>query len=89
VHWARRAASRADWTAGSNSEIKTAMMAITTSSSIKVNAGRTEDDLDRDLMEQVLQEKMLRARKKTTAYRGAIRSRLRMRDRQQSLSAFF
>jgi hypothetical protein len=32
----RRAASRADWTAGNKSEIKTAMIAITTSSSIKV-----------------------------------------------------
>jgi hypothetical protein len=36
VHWARRAASRAAWTAGSSREIRTAMMAITTSSSISV-----------------------------------------------------
>jgi hypothetical protein len=42
VHWARRAASRADYTAGSKSAIKTAMFAITTKSSISVkpNAGR-------------------------------------------------
>ena len=37
MHWERRAASRAAWTAGSNSAIKTAMIAITTSSSISVN----------------------------------------------------
>ena len=37
THWARRAASRADWTAGSSSAISTAMIAITTSSSISVN----------------------------------------------------
>src|SRR5262249_19571005 len=36
MHWARRAASRADCTAGSSRAIRTAMMAITTSSSIKV-----------------------------------------------------
>src|SRR5262249_48450759 len=36
VHWARRAASRADCTAGSSSAIKTAMMAMTTKSSISV-----------------------------------------------------
>src|SRR6516165_7601708 len=36
MHCARRAASRADCTAGSNSAIRTAMIAITTSSSIKV-----------------------------------------------------
>ena len=39
-HWARRAASRAAWTAGKSSAIKTEMMAITTRSSINVNAGR-------------------------------------------------
>ena len=37
VHWARRAASRADWTAGSSRAISTAMIAMTTSSSISVN----------------------------------------------------
>src|SRR5271157_3406191 len=44
VHWARRAASRADWTAGRSSAIRTAMIAITTSSSIKVKprVGRWE-----------------------------------------------
>src|SRR5271157_1451805 len=36
VHCARRAASRADWTAGSNREIRTAMIAITTRSSMSV-----------------------------------------------------
>ena len=36
THWMRLAASRADWTAGKRREIKTAMIAITTSSSIKV-----------------------------------------------------
>ncbi len=35
VHCIRRAASRAAWTAGSNSAISTAMIAITTKSSIK------------------------------------------------------
>jgi hypothetical protein len=39
-HWLRRAASRAACTAGSKSEIKTAMMAITTKSSIKVKPFR-------------------------------------------------
>ena len=34
----RRAASRADWTAGSNREINTAMIAMTTRSSIRVKA---------------------------------------------------
>ena len=37
VHWARRAASRAAWTAGRSRAIRTAMIAITTSSSISVN----------------------------------------------------
>ena len=37
MHWARRAASRADCTAGSSKAIRTAMMAITTRSSIRVN----------------------------------------------------
>jgi hypothetical protein len=37
MHWARRAASRADWTAGKRSAMRTAMMAITTKSSIRVN----------------------------------------------------
>ncbi len=36
VHWARRAASRAAWTAGSKSAINTAIIAITTRSSISV-----------------------------------------------------
>ena len=40
MHWERRAASRADWTAGSRSDIRTAMMAITTSSSISVKPFR-------------------------------------------------
>ena len=37
VHCERRAASRAAWTAGRSNAISTAMMAITTSSSIRVN----------------------------------------------------
>src|SRR5262245_45623584 len=36
----RRAASRADWTAGRSSAIRTAMIAITTSSSIRVKPRR-------------------------------------------------
>src|SRR4051812_37884700 len=36
THWARRAASRAAWTAGRSRAIRTAMMAITTSNSISV-----------------------------------------------------
>ena len=40
MHWMRRAASRADCTAGRSKAIKTAMMAITTRSSINVNAER-------------------------------------------------
>src|SRR5437763_11972449 len=39
-HFIRAAASRTFWTAGRSRPIKTAMMAITTSSSISVNAGR-------------------------------------------------
>ena len=42
VHWMRRAASRADCTAGKSSAIRTAMIAITTSSSIRVKARRVE-----------------------------------------------
>jgi hypothetical protein len=38
MHWTRRAASRAAWTAGSNSAIRTLMIAMTTSSSINVKA---------------------------------------------------
>jgi hypothetical protein len=40
THWARRAASRAAWTAGSSKAIKTAMMAMTTSNSIRVKPRR-------------------------------------------------
>jgi hypothetical protein len=36
THCTRRAASRADWTAGSSKAIRTAMIAITTSNSISV-----------------------------------------------------
>src|SRR5579885_2620043 len=39
-HLARAAASRTFWTAGTSRPIRIAMMAITTSSSISVNAGR-------------------------------------------------
>ena len=40
MHWARRAASRADWTAGKSKAMRTAMMAMTTRSSIRVNPGK-------------------------------------------------
>src|SRR5579883_3160233 len=43
VHWARRAASRAAWTAGRSRAISTAMIAITTSSSISVKPARRSD----------------------------------------------
>ena len=36
MHWIRRAASRAAWTAGKSKAIRTAMMAMTTRSSISV-----------------------------------------------------
>src|SRR6516165_10398957 len=36
MHWVRRAASRADWTAGNSRAINTAMIAMTTSNSIRV-----------------------------------------------------
>jgi len=46
THWIRRAASRADWTAGSSRAMSTAMIAITTSNSISVKPWRRriEDD---------------------------------------------
>ena len=50
MHWARRAASRADCTAGKSNEIKTAMIAITTSSSIKVKARKLVKPNLRSLM---------------------------------------
>src|SRR5947209_3275288 len=37
MHWARRAASRAAWTAGNSKAINTAMIAMTTSNSMSVN----------------------------------------------------
>src|SRR4051812_39324223 len=40
MHWDRRAASLADWTAGRSRAIRTAMIAITTSNSINVNPRR-------------------------------------------------
>src|SRR5262249_31326990 len=40
THWVRRAASRADCTAGNNRAIRTAMMAMTTRSSMSVKARR-------------------------------------------------
>src|ERR1700733_14532571 len=39
-HWLRRAASRAAWTAGSSRAMSVAMIAITTSNSIKVKPER-------------------------------------------------
>src|SRR5262249_56950417 len=44
VHLTRLAASRTFWTAGSNSAIKTPIMAITTNSSIRVNPRRDEQE---------------------------------------------
>src|SRR5215472_15526520 len=44
THCARRAASRAAWTAGRSRAISTAMIAITTSSSIRVNPRRRIGD---------------------------------------------
>src|SRR5262245_25093485 len=38
THWVRRAASRAAWTAGKSNAISTAMVAMTTSNSIRVKA---------------------------------------------------
>ena len=50
MHWARRAASRADCTAGSSRAIRTAMIAITTRSSISVKPRSVtlalEDDME-------------------------------------------
>src|SRR5262245_57318616 len=40
THWARRAASRAAWTAGSRSAISTAMIAMTTRSSMRLKPRR-------------------------------------------------
>src|SRR5437868_3542525 len=40
LHWARAAASRTCWTAGTSRPIRIAMIAITTSSSISVKPGR-------------------------------------------------
>src|SRR4051812_35217846 len=57
VHWDRRAASRAAWTAGNRRAIKTAMMAMTTSSSMSVNAGRGPFELDCDVMVIILTKK--------------------------------
>ena len=46
MHWARRAASRAAWTAGSKSAINTAIIAITTSNSMSVNRAKTSAPCD-------------------------------------------
>jgi hypothetical protein len=46
LHCARRAASRACWTAGSKSAIKTPMIAITTKSSMSVKAARRRENAD-------------------------------------------
>jgi hypothetical protein len=51
VQLVRRAASRADCTAGSRSPTRVPMMAITTSSSTRVNArGLPRGDADRDMV---------------------------------------
>src|SRR5262245_24836587 len=49
AHWMRRADSRAACTAGKSSATKTPMMAITTSSSTSVNAGRATKREARDI----------------------------------------
>jgi hypothetical protein len=43
MHWARRAASRAAWTAGKSNPTKIPMMAMTTSNSTNVNPARTDE----------------------------------------------
>src|SRR5581483_11814028 len=48
THCERRAASRAAWTAGNSRAIKTAMIAITTSSSISVKPRRRMSHLPND-----------------------------------------
>jgi hypothetical protein len=53
VHWARRAASRADCTAGKSKAIRTAMIAITTSNSMSVKPRRTRMD---DLLRREMNE---------------------------------
>jgi len=70
VHWVRRAASLADWTAGSKSAINTAMIAMTTSSSISVKARyrcmRTSSscaDFARSELPQPWPEQLLRLRR--------------------------
>src|SRR6516165_1201308 len=53
THCERRAASRAAWTAGRSRAIRTAMMAITTRSSISVKPrdGARPDDLRSDMVD--------------------------------------
>src|SRR3954462_12871514 len=46
MHCERRAASRAAWTAGNSSAMSTAMIAMTTSSSMSVKPGRFDRDGD-------------------------------------------
>ena len=50
MHWARRAASRADCTAGNRSEISTAMIAMTTKSSISVKPANRLDVVESRFM---------------------------------------
>src|SRR5947209_3422282 len=54
THWVRRAASRAAWTAGRSRAIRTAMMAITTRSSISVKprAARVRKLMDAPLKDE-------------------------------------
>src|SRR5262245_34747558 len=53
THWARRAASRADWTAGNKRAINTAMIAMTTSSSIRVKPGRRDRTSEERVIEVI------------------------------------
>src|SRR5262249_23161441 len=57
VHWARRAASRADCTAGRSKEIRTAMIAMTTSSSIRVKPLRQRSRNDAHDMEHLANQR--------------------------------
>ena len=50
VHWVRRAASRAAWTAGSNRAVKMPMIAITTRSSTRVKPLEIRTDGNRMVM---------------------------------------
>src|SRR5438552_5373506 len=75
-HWARAAASRTFWTAGTNRPIKMAMMAMTTNNSIRVNP----------LRQRSMGKPSLRKRKKESIeveveLVTAVRGHFRLQDR--------